>query len=80
MSLNQIGLVSDIIGAIFLFFYGMPSEYVKDPTAQHVTFNQPPKKEILQTIENNTHIKRMSRIGLSLLILGFVFQLASTIK
>ena len=66
---STIGLCTDIVGVILLFIYGLPSKIV-----------EPPKLLLGSDIGNsnlkkNAFITWMSYFGLSLLILGFTFQL-----
>jgi len=66
---STIGLVTDIIGVILLFMYGLPSKIVGPPVRiveQDITDEEQNK---------NSFITKMSYFGLSLLILGFIFQL-----
>lgn len=71
--LNATGLIIDMIGVLILFKYGLPSE-----------MNLPPKIELEQGLtikekKQNKTIKRRSKIGLSCLIIGFLFQAIASI-
>jgi hypothetical protein len=70
--LTAIGLITDILGVILLFLYGLPSKVV-----------EPPKLLLEGDVgdddqKKNEFIKKMSYLGLALLILGFTFQLVAT--
>jgi hypothetical protein len=68
---STIGLLTDIVGVILLFIYGLPSKMI-----------EPPKLLLESDIDDadlkkNAFITRMSYLGLSLLIIGFMLQLIS---
>lgn len=68
MTLAQIGLLLDIIGAIIIFFYGLPQKpqeqdgYVE---SGDLTENQ---KKI------NFKIKTLAYFGIGFIVIGFIFQ------
>lgn len=70
--LNNIGLTLNIIGVIMLFKYGLPSEINKDG---HIGL-------ILEQEDENEKIKWkkynfFSRVALTIIIIGFLFQLSA---
>lgn len=67
------GLVFDVIGAIMLFRYGLPAE-INRTGAQHLILEQedPAEKALARRYD------RWGRVGLALLILGFVLQLVGS--
>lgn len=70
MNYSQIGLLLDIAGVLVLFKYGLPSK-VRPVGGLNLGESEEDKKER----ENlNSKIVIKARIGLTLLILGFVFQ------
>lgn len=72
---SSIGLVIDIIGVWILFKYGLPSNLKEHGGAE--LRDEPPEEEQVRE-KANKKIKLMARLGLSLLILGFLFQLIGT--
>jgi len=70
--LNSGGLVLDICGAILIFRYGLP-ENVSRAGSSALLLEQTDDAEI----EKAKRYDRLGRIGIGLLILGFVFQLVS---
>ena len=60
--LTSIGLILDILGAVILFFFGFPIEIDLGG------FNQSKEPGSVKT-------GRTARIGLGLLVAGFIFQL-----
>jgi hypothetical protein len=69
---NSIGLVLDICGAILLWKYGLP-ESISREGHQYIVLGQ---KDEAEAAKAKTY-DRWSKLGLSLLILGFVLQLVS---
>jgi hypothetical protein len=67
-SLTNFGLLLDIIGAILIYKFGLPSAETK--TIHAISFSNPSEKEIKAA----RIAKRMSPVGLIVLIVGFVFQ------
>lgn len=72
--INLIGLILDILGVLVLFKYGLPSEVTKDGHVGYTASQSDP-------IERAKWYKynRMAKVGLGLLIAGFVLQAASDI-
>jgi hypothetical protein len=68
--ISSIGLLIDIAGVVLLFIYGLPSKIATPPTlliAGNISDSSKKKNKL---------ITRMSYVGLSLLIIGFILQLA----
>ena len=70
---NCIGLAFDIIGVILLFFFGIPSDLNKHGRIFRVV------SQIDQaSIDEWKKFDILSKTGLTLIILGFIFQIFST--
>jgi hypothetical protein len=71
-TVNRLGLLLDVVGAVFLFKFGLPPD-----------FNPYGHDALLWNAENREERKRgdryrfWSRAGVALLIAGFMLQLAS---
>jgi hypothetical protein len=76
MVFTVIGLCADILGAILLFAYGLPSK-IKEVAGDFIVdgISDDEKEEILS---HNKNIEIRAKLGLALLIGGFVFQLVGT--
>ena len=72
--INLLGLVFDIIRAIMLFVYGVPTEISKTGAVYRI-LEQEDEDEKRLWIKYNFR----SKLGLGLLIAGFIFQVCSTI-
>jgi hypothetical protein len=70
-----IGLIFDIIGVLMLFQYGLPS---KIEVGDIIIADESTDDEIKRDKENR-RIKKLAYIGLSFILLGFVFQLIGAI-
>ena len=70
--LNDLGLVLDIIGAVLLFKFGLPASIDREGHVLLAT-GQIDENEI----KKGKLYDRWGRIGLALLITGFILQLAS---
>ena len=68
---SSTGLFFDIIGVLFLFKYGLPSEI---STGGKLLFLES-ETDKNNRIERNNHIKKMAYLGLGILFIGFIFQL-----
>lgn len=68
--LNIIGLILDIFGVLMLFKYGLPPEVSKDG-AVYIICNEHDEEEIKKAKK----YVRFSTIALSMLFIGFVFQI-----
>ena len=68
ISINQLGLIFDIIGVILLFMYGLPSRIIEPPK---LLLEGDLSKE---DSKKNRFITIMSYIGLSCLFIGFFLQ------
>ena len=73
--LNIIGLICDTLGVILLFLYGLLSDVSNKSGAILMEFQDSDKKEV----EKYNIYKFRSRIGLMLIIIGFLCQLISNI-
>ena len=79
--LSSIGLCLDIVGAVLIFKYGMPSRYMEQHP-QNLTILGANKRwpddeyeKIKSDIDKrNWHIKFFANAGLILLIIGFILQ------
>ena len=67
MDFNEIGLISNIIGAILLFIFGSPFKLTKE---YNILYRSPSKRDkILEFI-----IKSFSSLGMLMVFVGFGFQ------
>ncbi|MFZ5524206.1 MAG: hypothetical protein ACOY9D_09025 [Pseudomonadota bacterium] len=75
--LSNLGLTLDIIGAIFIFFFGMPKQpfFIRD---DQVVVTNKEKSAILEKVFS-VFFKFMEYAGLLLLIAGFALQIVSKI-
>ncbi len=73
-TLTCIGLLLDIIGVVFLYIYGLPSDTNKDGRQTLVTTIVYDDEKAKWKKYNNR-----SRFGLTLIIFGFLFQGLSTV-
>lgn len=71
---SPIGLLLDIIGAILIYKYGLPEEVSRSGTTV-IIMEQEDEDEKLKALKYD----KCSRIGFWLLIIGFMFQLISSI-
>ena len=67
--INSTGLALDIGGVILLFIYGLPAEVRKE---QIIYWG-----EGKEQVEKWKHYKKLSNLGLILLVIGFLLQLVS---
>lgn len=70
--INDIGLLLDIFGAILLFKFGLPDSIDREGHC-HIITEQVDEEEI----KKGKLYDKLGKIGLVLLILGFIFQLIS---
>ena len=70
--LNIVGLCLDIVGVFIIFFTGFPPVVVPDSEGAYYA-TEPTAKEKKRMVLYST----ISRIGLGLVLTGFVLQLAS---
>ncbi|MBX7204439.1 MAG: hypothetical protein K1X81_03340 [Bacteroidia bacterium] len=82
---SSIGIILDIIGALLLFRYGLPSEYIETPPENMGVLGANPiweedeyKKMEADIEKRNKKIIFWSRVGLGCLIIGFVLQFIGT--
>lgn len=66
--LITLGLFLDVIGVFVLWKYGLPSKVVEVHPLAFADLDEEDKK-------NNSNVVKISRIGLSLLVAGFILQL-----
>jgi hypothetical protein len=71
-TLNTIGLTLDILGVLLLFKFGLPSEVRKDG-GNVMLFQDTDKGQVCKWHKYNF----WSRVGLSAILLGFIFQIVS---
>ena len=74
--LNVFGLLFDISGVIVLFNFGLSNVVTLDGTVFLLARPNSKEEEALNKKEGSLHF-RMSRLGLSLILLGFFLQLAA---
>ena len=79
LTLNQIGLLSDIAGAILLFIYGLPSKYVESKSVL-LSIGTTTPEEAAAIDRKNKRISIGAHLGIILLLLGFIFQFAGSYK
>jgi len=72
--INSIGLISDIVGGLILFKFGLPSE-VSANGIGGISLASPDPIALAKYL----HFKKWSRIGLSLVLIGFAGQLLATL-
>lgn len=60
MNLNQVGLVTDVMGVLILFKYGLPSEYSQNPSGFLLMVNDRPEEDIESEKMKNQFVKRMA--------------------
>ena len=73
--LNTIGLILDIIGVILLFIFGLPNNVEKEIIDMEVRVTKNP--EIIDNSKQYNIYKKMSRLALILLLIGFLCQILS---
>ncbi|MCG1037068.1 hypothetical protein [Polaribacter sargassicola] len=69
--LNNIGLIMNITGVIITFKHALPNAVQK--YSKNIIYSKPSKSEIMKILYSGVY----SYIGIILILLGFVFQLAS---
>ncbi len=74
--LTVIGLITDIIGVIMLFIYGLPSKVKEKGSAFGGTETNEAER---QRLAYNKSIELKARLGLGLLIAGFIFQIVANV-
>lgn len=70
--INSFGLLLDIVGAILIFQFGLP-EPISRRGAQYLITEQSDEGERKKA----SRFDLLSKVGLGLLVTGFVFQLVS---
>ena len=71
---SSTGLVLDIVGVVLLFFYGLSADVSETGGTRLVWPGGTSKEEARREYR---HYKRMARIGLGCLMVGFLLQLIS---
>ncbi len=71
---SSVGLILDIVGVILLFKYGLPAD-VREKGGTIIIFGGGKRDE--EAKREHRYYRRMSRIGLGCLMVGFSLQLAS---
>lgn len=71
---THLGLILDIVGAVLLFFFGLPS--ILNTPDHIITERRLSKREKIQ----NKAISVLAHLGIILLILGFAFQYIGAIN
>lgn len=74
MTLNQYGLLIDIIGVLILFKFGLPSAFNENAGKVFLTIEDKSEEEIGKEDRKNRFIKIMSYVGLILILAGFLLQ------
>ena len=69
---NSVGLVLDIVGVVLIWRYGLP-EPISREGHNYIILESHDEAEKIKAAKYD----RLSKIGLSLVILGFALQLAS---
>ena len=72
--ISPFGLILDILGAVLIYKYGLPEEVSRTGSIVRVV-EEEDETEIIKAKKYDEY----SRIGFWLLILGFIFQLISSI-
>ena len=73
---NSVGLLLDIAGVVMLFFFGLPSKVEHPDSGIAVAWDVPSAETERRRKQWYRH-RLMSGLGLAMLILGFVLQIAS---
>ena len=73
-TLTSLGLVLDIIGVVFVWWFGLP-ESIHRGGVQHLSLEQTDEGQAAKAAKYD----RRSRLGLALLIAGFVLQLSASL-
>jgi|GEM_PF-2153760 len=74
-----IGLAINTIGSLFLFLYGLPSMIKDTKNEDTISTGPTSNKEEIKRERSNKHIHTMSRIGLGMILIGFIFQFIGTL-
>ncbi|MDO9069073.1 MAG: hypothetical protein Q7W05_11530 [Deltaproteobacteria bacterium] len=69
---NSIGLICDAVGVLLIWKYGLP-EAISRTGAVHLILEQTDDAEIVKAKK----FDRWARVGIALLVLGFILQLVS---
>jgi hypothetical protein len=71
-SINDVGLLLDIVGAVLLFKFGLPAAISREGHV-HLVAEQVDEAEI----RRSNRYDRLGKVGLALLVDGFALQLIS---
>lgn len=77
ITLVHIGLIFDVLGAVILYFYGLPSDIVNERGPSLIAEHD--DKTLAAIQKHNARIKLRSRIGLSFIGIGFLLQLIGSL-
>jgi hypothetical protein len=74
MTLNQCGLVCNMIGTLIIAYWGLPNWYYSEDGGSFVTRNAGSEKGV----KYNKSRKLKAYLGLALLFIGFVLEFADS--
>ena len=74
-TVNSVGLLLDIAGVVLLFLFGLPSKVQETPGAILMWGARGSEEE--EERKKYEHYRRLSHMGLGLLVLGFLLQIIS---
>jgi hypothetical protein len=78
MTLNQIGLILNIIGTIMICIYGLPNNYDDESGSQYLTYGT--NKEYANGAKKkNRRRKKLAWASILVLFIGFIFQFIDTL-
>lgn len=72
---SPIGLILDMIGAFLIFKFGLPEEISRTGSGYMILEQEDPEE-----IATAKKYDKLSKLGFRLLIVGFAFQLISSLK
>ena len=72
LSLNQWGLLSNILGTLLIFYFGLPSKIQRTDGDERIT--EKPSGDLQKIKISNRNIRIGANIGVSLIFIGFVLQ------
>lgn len=76
-TVNSVGLFLDIVGVVLLFVYGLPSDVGPRPSEFELFSVQVGPKDVDRRTRRWRKFRIGSRLGLGLLVYGFVLQILS---
>ena len=74
---NTIGLAFDIIGVILVFWFGLAPDVPREVSGSLFVVNGPTEAEREEVSAKWKYYRRLSYVGLFLLVLGFILQIVS---